>query len=77
MDKLIIQIISIISKSVNSLAIHCQVVTQCTKHQLQTKDSLWSIHKDPSPAVADLQSVSDKLLLSFMLLAHVSKGISY
>jgi hypothetical protein len=37
MDKLIIQIISIISKSVNSLAIHCQVVTQCAKHQLNNE----------------------------------------
>jgi hypothetical protein len=33
MDKLIIQIISISSKIANFLAIHCQVVTQCAKHQ--------------------------------------------
>jgi len=33
MDKLIIHIISILSKIANSLDIHCQVVTQCAKHQ--------------------------------------------
>jgi len=33
MDKLIIQIISILPKISNSLAIHYQVVTQCAKRQ--------------------------------------------
>lgn len=37
MDKYIIPIISILSKTVNSLIIHRQVITQIAKHQLYSR----------------------------------------